>query len=68
MAANTRFDALFGTAPILGDECYLFFKAYNRNFALLRKDLSNTSPPSESTVQPSISTSHSPARSHDPTI
>lgn len=39
MTANSGLDFIVGTVPILGDVFDLVFKANNRNFALLRKDL-----------------------------
>lgn len=39
MTANTALDFVIGAVPILGDVFDLVFKANNRNFALLRKDL-----------------------------
>ncbi|WP_299869896.1 DUF4112 domain-containing protein [uncultured Roseobacter sp.] len=43
MTANTGLDFVVGTIPILGDVFDLAFKANNRNFALLRKELSDAS-------------------------
>lgn len=43
MAANTGLDFVVGAVPILGDVFDLVFKANNRNFALLRQDLSQRS-------------------------
>ncbi len=42
MTMNTSLDFFVGAVPVLGDAFDLFFKANNRNFALLRKDLSGT--------------------------
>ncbi|WP_299971078.1 DUF4112 domain-containing protein [uncultured Roseobacter sp.] len=43
MTANTGLDFVIGAAPILGDVFDLVFKANNRNFALLRRDLAHAS-------------------------
>ncbi len=43
MTANTGLDFVVGAVPILGDVFDLAFKANNRNFALLRKELSDAS-------------------------
>lgn len=43
MMANTGLDFVVGAVPILGDLFDLAFKANNRNFALLRDDLSQRS-------------------------
>ncbi|MFL4468594.1 DUF4112 domain-containing protein [Tateyamaria armeniaca] len=39
MSANTGLDFVVGAVPVLGDVFDLVFKANNRNFALLRKEL-----------------------------
>lgn len=39
MAANTGLDFFIGAVPVLGDAFDLFYKANNRNFALLRNEL-----------------------------
>lgn len=44
MTANTGLDFIVGAVPILGDVFDLAFKANNRNFALLRKELVDSSP------------------------
>lgn len=44
MTANTGLDFIVGAVPILGDVFDLAFKANNRNFALLRKELADSSP------------------------
>ncbi len=41
MTANTGLDFVVGAVPILGDVFDLAFKANNRNYALLRKELSD---------------------------
>ncbi|MBW4709533.1 DUF4112 domain-containing protein [Roseobacter sp. YSTF-M11] len=43
MVANTGLDFFIGAVPVLGDVFDLAFKANNRNVALLRKDLGDTS-------------------------
>ncbi len=43
MIANTGLDFVIGAVPILGDVFDLVFKANNRNFTLLRQDLSQRS-------------------------
>ena len=43
MAANTGLDFVIGAVPFLGDIFDLVFKANNRNFALLRQELSKPS-------------------------
>ncbi len=42
MAVNTGLDFTIGAVPLIGDLFDLFFKANNRNFALLRDELSRT--------------------------
>lgn len=39
MAINTGLDATLGSVPVIGDVFDLAYKANNRNFALLRKEL-----------------------------
>ncbi|MCX7568188.1 DUF4112 domain-containing protein [Sulfitobacter sp. F26169L] len=39
MSVNTGLDFFVGTVPILGDAFDLFFKANNRNFTLLKREL-----------------------------
>lgn len=39
MSINTGLDFFIGAVPVLGDAFDLFFKANNRNFTLLRKEL-----------------------------
>ena len=39
MAANTGLDFFVGAIPLLGDAFDLIFKANNRNFALLRREV-----------------------------
>lgn len=41
MTVNTGLDFLLGSVPVIGDIFDLFFKANNRNFALLRKELAD---------------------------
>jgi len=41
MSANTGLDFVIGAVPVLGDIFDLVFKANNRNFALLRKELAD---------------------------
>lgn len=41
MTTNTGLDFVVGAVPVLGDVFDLVFKANNRNFALLRKDLAD---------------------------
>ena len=43
MSANTGLDFVVGAVPLLGDVFDLVFKANNRNFALLRKELADSS-------------------------
>ena len=43
MTANTGLDFIVGAVPVLGDVFDLVFKANNRNFALLRKELADGS-------------------------
>lgn len=43
MTANTGLDFIVGAVPLLGDVFDLVFKANNRNFALLRKELADGS-------------------------
>jgi hypothetical protein len=40
MAANTGLDFTLGAVPVIGDIFDLFYKSNNRNFALLRDELS----------------------------
>ena len=44
MSINTGLDFFIGAVPVLGDAFDLFFKANNRNFALLRKELARHAP------------------------
>lgn len=39
MVINTGLDSTIGTVPVLGDAFDLFYKANNRNFTLLRREL-----------------------------
>lgn len=41
MAVNTGLDFVIGAVPVLGDIFDVFYKANNRNFALLRKELAD---------------------------
>lgn len=41
MALNTGLDFFIGAVPLLGDVFDLFYKANNRNFALLKKELAS---------------------------
>lgn len=43
MALNTGLDATIGAIPVLGDLFDLFFKANNRNIAILKRDLEQRS-------------------------
>lgn len=47
MSANTGLDFVVGAVPLLGDVFDLVFKANNRNFALLRKELADSSKTNE---------------------
>jgi len=45
MALNTGLDLTLGAVPLLGDAFDLFFKASNRNVALLRRELAHRNLP-----------------------